>query len=96
MTDDLLWLAFVLATYVRETGDLTVLDDHEPYLDEPAPAPLTDHVARAFARVFSRTGPRGLPFIGAGDWNDGLSAAGLEERGESVWLAMFLAELLAN
>ena len=96
MTDDLLWLAFVAAAYVRETGDLAVLDDAEPYLDDPAPAPLADHVARAFSRVFSRTSPRGLPFIGAGDWNDGLSAAGLEERGESVWLAMFLAGLLAD
>ncbi len=46
--------------------------------------------------MFRRTSPRGLPYIGAGDWNDGLSAVGLEERGESVWLAHFLAGLLAD
>ncbi|HEX6199773.1 MAG TPA: glycosyl transferase family 36, partial [Thermoanaerobaculia bacterium] len=73
MTDDLLWLAFVTAAYVKETGDLSILDDEAPYLDEPAPRPLLDHVGRAFARAFSRTGPRGLPYIGGGDWNDGLS-----------------------
>ena len=96
MTDDLLWLAFVTANYLKETGDLTILDDPAPYLDDPTPHPLHDHVRRAFERVFQRTGPRGLPYIGGGDWNDGLSALGLEERGESVWLAQFLAGLLAD
>jgi cellobiose phosphorylase len=96
MTDDLLWLAFVTASYLKETGDLSILDDPAPYLDDPEPRPLADHVERAFARAFRRTSPRGLPLIGAGDWNDGLSALGLEERGESVWLGHFLAGLLAD
>jgi cellobiose phosphorylase len=100
MTDDLLWLAFVTAAYVKETGDLSVLDDTAPYLDgegdDSGEHPLLDHVERAFGRVFRRTSPRGLPSIGGGDWNDGLSALGLEERGESVWLGMFLAGLLAD
>jgi cellobiose phosphorylase len=43
-----------------------------------------------------RSSPRGLPHIGAGDWNDGLSAAGLEEKGESIWLAHFLAGVLGE
>ena len=96
MTDDLLWLGFVTASYVRETGDLSILDDPAPYLDEEVPAALEDHVLRAFRRVFARTSPRGLPHLGAGDWNDGLSAAGLEEKGESVWLGHFLASLLSD
>lgn len=96
MTDDLLWMAFVAAAYVRETGDVSVLSDRAPFLDDPQPAPLTEHVLRAFERVFRRTSPRGLPYIGAGDWNDGLSAVGLEEKGESVWLAHFLAGLLGD
>ena len=96
MTDDLLWLAFVTAAYVKETGDLAILDRPVPYLDDPREQPLRDHIERAFARVIGRTSPRGLPLIGAGDWNDGLSAVGLEERGESVWLAQFLAGLLAD
>ncbi len=93
MTDDLLWMAFVTPHYIKETGDASVLDDEAPFLDQSA-APLVEHVRRAFERVFRRTSARGLPYIGAGDWNDGLSAAGLEEKGESIWLAHFLAGLL--
>lgn len=96
MTDDLLWLSFVTASYLKETGDFSILADRTPFLDDPQPAPLLEHVRRAFARVRARTSPRGLPYIGAGDWNDGLSAVGLEERGESVWLAHFLVGLLAD
>jgi cellobiose phosphorylase len=96
MTDDLLWLGFVTANYLKETGDLTVLADTAPFVDEDGAFPITEHVLRAFRRVFSRTSPRGIPYIGAGDWNDGLSAMGLKERGESVWLAHFLAGLLAD
>jgi cellobiose phosphorylase len=96
MTDDLLWLGFVTANYLKETGDFSILGDTAPFLDDATPAPLEEHVRRAFERVFKRTSPRGLPYIGAGDWNDGLSAAGLREKGESVWLAHFLAGLLAD
>ncbi|MGH9458270.1 MAG: GH36-type glycosyl hydrolase domain-containing protein [Thermoanaerobaculia bacterium] len=96
MTDDLLWLAFVTANYLKETGDASVLDERARFLDDETPAPLEEHVRRAFERVFQRTSPRGIPYIGAGDWNDGLSAVGLEERGESVWLGHFLAGLLAD
>lgn len=96
MTDDLLWLAFVTVNYLKETGDLGILEDTTPLLDDPEPKPLRDHAHRAFERVFSRTSPRGLPYIGAGDWNDGLSSVGLQERGESVWLAHFLAGLLLD
>ncbi|HEY0592028.1 MAG TPA: glycosyl hydrolase family 65 protein [Thermoanaerobaculia bacterium] len=95
MTDDLLWMAFVTPHYIKETGDVSVLDDEAPFLDDAA-APLVEHVRRAFERVFRRTSARGLPYIGAGDWNDGLSAAGLDEKGESIWLAHFLAGLLGE
>ncbi len=96
MTDDLLWLAFVTANYIKETGQLDVLQDPTPFADEDQPQPLLEHVRRAFERVFRRTSPRGLPYIGAGDWNDGLSAVGLAERGESIWLGHFLASLLRD
>lgn len=96
MVDDLLWLSFVLANYIQETGRFDILDDAAPFLDDPKPAPLREHVRRAFERVYARMSPRGLPLMGEGDWNDGLSAVGRQFRGESVWMGHFLAGLLQN
>ena len=48
---------------------------------------VLDHALRALDCCVSRGfGERGLPLMGAGDWNDALSDCG----GESVWLAFFL------
>ncbi len=92
-SDDYLWLPFVLAAYLRETGDFAALNRTAPFMDAPA-ATLLEHCRRSFARAFYRTSQRGLPHIGSCDWNDGLSAMGIEEKGESVWLAMFLCNIL--
>ncbi len=52
-------------------------------------ATLFEHCARALERSLA-VGPHGLPLIGSGDWNDGMSGVGAEGRGESVWLGWFL------
>src|SRR5262249_46360849 len=41
-------------------------------------------------------GAHGLPLIGCGDWNDGMNLIGQEGRGESVWLAFFLYDVLGQ
>jgi cellobiose phosphorylase len=41
-------------------------------------------------------GDHGLPLIGSGDWNDGMNKVGNEGRGESVWLAFFLYDVLTQ
>ena len=38
----------------------------------------------------------GLPLIGTGDWNDGLSLVGFRGRGESTWLGFFLYDILTH
>jgi cellobiose phosphorylase len=35
-----------------------------------------------------------LPLIGCGDWNDGMNLIGEHGKGESVWLAFFLYDVL--
>ena len=45
---------------------------------------LYEHCRRAIAFTLGRMGPSGLPLIGSGDWNDGLSQADESGRGESV------------
>jgi len=99
--DDLLWLPFVTLNYLRETGDFAFLDERIPYL-APDGKPsrergtLYEHCRRAIDTFWSRLSPRGVPRMGAGDWNDGLSAIGLKLKSESVWLAHFLIGILED
>ena len=57
-------------------------------------ASLYEHLRRAVNRSMGRIGAHGLPLMGCGDWNDGMSAVGAGGKGESVWVAFFLADLL--
>lgn len=55
---------------------------------------ILSHCIRAIDRVCSNFGIHGLPLIGTGDWNDGLSNVGSKGKGESVWLGFFLYYIL--
>ena len=94
ISDDLLWLPFVTIQYIKETADWSILDETVPFYDEPESPPLLHHCLQAVDKVLERLSDRGLPLILAGDWNDGLSAVGLEGKGESIWLAHFLYYVL--
>ena len=43
-----------------------------------------------------RFGAHGLPLMGCGDWNDGMNLVGQHGKGESVWLAFFLYDVLTQ
>jgi cellobiose phosphorylase len=109
-SDDYLWLPYCVSRYVKATGDTGVLEvrvpylqgrpvnaDEESYYDLPQPSgedgTLYDHCVRAVKNGF-RYGDHGLPLIGCGDWNDGMNLIGEKGRGESVWLAFFLYDVL--
>ncbi len=111
-SDDLAWLPFVVDQYVTVTGDRAVLDEYVPFITMRALGPeehelydlpavteehgtIYEHCRRALRRACT-TGSHGLPLIGTGDWNDGMSRVGAEGRGESVWLAWFLIRTLRS
>jgi len=96
MVDDLLWLPFLIYNYLDETNNYDILNHKEPFYDYKEEVTLFEHCRRAIAMVFSRFSERGLPLIGAGDWNDGLSAVGLEMKGESNWMAEFFYLILTR
>lgn len=93
-SDDYLWLPFITSAYIRETSDTSILDQTAPFVDDDQAVSLAEHCKRSIARSLSRISQRGLPYIGDNDWNDGLSALGGDESGESVWVAFFLMIIL--
>lgn len=109
-SDDLLWLPFVVNYYIQITNDVSVLNEVVPFIqtdilheghDETYTQPtvsfekatIFEHCLRTINRSL-KVGDHGLPLMGSGDWNDGMSRVGNLGKGESVWLAWFLIKIL--
>lgn len=109
-SDDLLWLPYVTADYIKNTGDYSILNENTNYLyDENLKegederytiskksdvlGSVYEHCIKAIYKGLN-FGSHGLPLMGSGDWNDGMSTVGNEGRGESVWLGWFIYSIL--
>jgi cyclic beta-1,2-glucan synthetase len=112
ISDDYLWLPYATCRYVAALGDTGVLDekvafldgrpvkpDEESYYDLPSrsdeSSSVYDHCVRAIEHGLA-FGAHGLPLMGSGDWNDGMNLVGELGKGESVWLAFFLYDVLVQ
>ncbi len=111
-SDDLLWLPYVCCDYVKKTGDQSILSVRVPYIESeqlrenekeryiaPKKTDYTETVFEHCIRAIEKSlvfGENGLPLIGSCDWNDGFSAVGDAQKGESVWLAMFQIRILKD
>lgn len=111
-SDDLLWLPYVTTNYINRTGDTQILEERIDFLEDEqlregederykipyvsdVSSSLYDHCIRAIERSL-KFGHHGIPLMGSGDWNDGMSTVGNKGKGESVWLGWFLYDILIN
>lgn len=109
-SDDLLWLVYATIEYVNFENDYSILDEKVEYLngellkeDEEEKydiyyggnekETIFNHCTRAIENTLSK-GIEPFPKIGTGDWNDGFSNIGSKGEGQSIWLAMFLYDIL--
>ncbi len=83
--DDPLWLIAGTSAYVRETGDISILNEQVPYDNDMSVATtLMEHLRRSFDYIVNHKGPHKLPLIGRADWNDCLNLNCFSEHpGES-------------
>lgn len=83
--DDPLWLIAGTSAYIRETGDLSILQEMVPYDNDMSVATsLMEHLKRSFDYIVNHKGPHKLPLIGRADWNDCLNLNCFSEHpGES-------------
>ena len=112
ISDDYLWLPFATCRYVtahrrhRRAGRARSVS-RRPRRASPRrtaittcpTAPTNRHALRTL-RPRDRARPavrrHGLPLMGCGDWNDGMNLVGEHGKGESVWLAFFLYDVLSS
>ncbi len=109
-SDDLLWIVYLTCEYIEFTGDYSILgietsyltgkeleqnqnEKYDKYEKTSFKGSILEHCIKAIERSLN-FGQNGLPKIGSGDWNDGLSNVGTKGIGESVWLGFFLYNIL--
>jgi cyclic beta-1,2-glucan synthetase len=106
VSDDRIWLPYVLAHYLEVTEDFALLEEPVAFLEggpletgqrelfaAPKPTPSKPALYEHCALALDSSlsiGSHGLPLFGTGDWNDGMNRVGAAGRGESVWLGWFL------
>ena len=83
--DDALWLIPAIAEYVRETGELTFLNQVIPYADS-GEATVYEHMKKALDFSFAQVGAHGVCKGLRADWNDCLNLGG----GESAMVSFLL------
>lgn len=111
ISDDTLFLPYVVSQYIDFTDDMSLLDEDCPFAvseelkENESERYITvqhskqsqsvyKHCLKSIFRVLNRVGKDGLCLIGTGDWCDGLNRVGKDEKGQSVWLSMFLVLVL--
>lgn len=88
------WIPSTLLTYLKETGDASILKEEIAFYDDTKTASVFEHMVRGINFLVNGLGSHGLVLWGGGDWNDSLNNCGNLGRGESVWLSIATVKAL--
>lgn len=75
-SDDHLWIVLACCAYLRETGDLELINETIPFYDKDRneqpleTASVLEHLERAIDFTWGNRGDKGFPLLGFADWND--------------------------
>jgi cellobiose phosphorylase len=92
-SDDHLWLILSVCEYIKETGDMAIVDEGVKFV-EGSSASLYEHLKRSIDFTLNNLGRHNLPLLGTADWNDPQSLPGPKNAAESVWTAMLFHRVL--
>ena len=71
--DVVYWCILALCSYIKASGDLSILDERLPYFQGGESTPVLEHVDRIIELVMASFVPgTALVQFGGGDWNDSL------------------------
>ncbi|MCK5849872.1 MAG: hypothetical protein KAH23_03075 [Kiritimatiellae bacterium] len=95
--DSPVWIPDTLVTYIKETGDYSILDEKVGFFDMEKQVVNTrykstiyNHTMQAVRSSYDFRGQKGLCLVGHGDWNDALDGIGRGGKGVSTWLTVAL------
>ncbi|HTV23726.1 MAG TPA: hypothetical protein VMG12_33780 [Polyangiaceae bacterium] len=103
--DVIYWCILALCSYIRASGDFSILDEPLPYFQPDGaaagapPTPLREHVQRVIALVVRSFVPgTALVQFGGGDWNDSLQpvSKALARRLISSWTVQMSYQALSE
>ena len=96
-SDDHLWAVLAVCAYLKESGDLSFLDEVIPFYDKGAEgaqleeATVLQHLRRGLRFTRQNVGAHGLPLLGFADWNDTVN---LRTGAESLFTASLYGKAL--
>ncbi len=91
-SDQPFWLVMGVAGYIKETGDLDILDEVVPYQDG-GEGTVWEHLVAGLRLKQTDLGPNGLCRLRYADWNDALNVT-TDEEAESVFVTVSVGYML--
>lgn len=86
--DGAAWIPATVLAYIKESGDVSILDTKCKYYDNQTQETVLEHMYKGLRFLLDNRGKRNMVLWGGGDWNDSINNVGFQLKGESAWLSI--------